>query len=403
MFGNVVKKLSLQFENAIYNMQEYIHRRVENTVKQYLTIFPAVVILGPRQCGKSTLIKMMSGNLPSFLYLDLQNPDDLNKLSEPMLFFEANREATICLDEIQQIPDLFSILRSVIDKNRYPGRFILLGSASRDLAQKTSETLAGRAGFIHLTPFTADELQDGYNLHRHWFRGGFPESFLAENDVNAAIWLDNFIRTFVERDIPQLGFQTPALQIRRFIMMCAHNQGQLLNSSKLGEALGVTHPTVRRYLDMMEQTFIMRSLPPYEANIKKRLVKSPKAFIRDTGILHKLLQLHDFNGLMGHPVVGASWEGFVIENIIGKFPDFEYFFYRTSSGNELDLLIQTPTQRIAVECKASTAPQLSKGNYDAMTDTQPDKVFVIAPITDRYYLNEKVIATGLPEFLDELI
>ena len=384
-------------------MQEYIHRRVENTVKQYLTIFPAVVILGPRQCGKSTLIKMMSGNLPSFLYLDLQNPDDLNKLSEPMLFFEANREATICLDEIQQIPDLFSILRSVIDKNRYPGRFILLGSASRDLAQKTSETLAGRAGFIHLTPFTADELQDGYNLHRHWFRGGFPESFLAENDVNAAIWLDNFIRTFVERDIPQLGFQTPALQIRRFIMMCAHNQGQLLNSSKLGEALGVTHPTVRRYLDMMEQTFIMRSLPPYEANIKKRLVKSPKAFIRDTGILHKLLQLHDFNGLMGHPVVGASWEGFVIENIIGKFPDFEYFFYRTSSGNELDLLIQTPTQRIAVECKASTAPQLSKGNYDAMTDTQPDKVFVIAPITDRYYLNEKVIATGLPEFLDELI
>ena len=383
-------------------MQKYIHRRIENTVKQYLTIFPAVVILGPRQCGKSTLMKMMSGDLPSFLYLDLQNPDDLNKLSEPMLFFEANRKATICLDEIQQTPDLFSILRSVIDKDRYPGRFILLGSASRDLAQKTSETLAGRAGFIHLSPFTADELQTDYNLHRHWFRGGFPESYLAENDANAGIWLDNFIRTFVERDIPQLGFQTPAMQIRRFMMMCAHNQGQLLNSSKLGEALGVTHPTVRRYLDMTEQTFIVRSLPPYEDNIKKRLVKSPKVFIRDTGILHKLLQLHDFNGLMGHPVVGASWEGFVIENIMGKFPDFEYFFYRTSTGNELDLVIQTSTRRIAVECKASTAPRISKGNWDAMADIQPDITFVIAPVTDRYYLNEKVIATGLPEFLDEL-
>jgi len=382
-------------------MQKYIQRRTENTVKQYLTVFPAIVILGPRQCGKSTLIKMMSGNLPSFLYLDLQNLDDLNKLSAPMMFFEANRKVTICLDEIQQTPDLFSILRSVIDKDRYPGRFILLGSASRDLVQKTSETLAGRAGFIHLAPFTADELHDNYNLHRHWFRGGFPESYLAESDLNAGIWLDNFIRTFVERDIPQLGFQTPAMQIRRFMMMCAHNQGQLLNSSKLGEALGVTHPTIRRYLDMMEQTFIMRSLPPFETNIKKRLVKSPKVFIRDSGILHKLLQIPDFNDLMGHPVLGASWEGFVIENIISRFPNYEFFFYRTSSGNEMDLVIQTPSKRIAVECKASTTPQLSKGNWEAIADVQPDEVFVIAPIADRYYLHEKVVAIGLLEFLNE--
>lgn len=383
-------------------MQKYIPRRIEITVKQYLTIFPAVVVLGPRQCGKSTLIKMMSGNLPSFLYLDLQNPDDLNKLSEPMLFFEANKKVTICLDEIQQTPDLFSVLRSVIDKDRCPGRFILLGSASMELIQKTSETLAGRVGFIDLTPFTADELQDGYDLHRHWFRGGFPESYLAENDVHGGIWLENFIRTFVERDIPQLGFQTPAMQIRRFMMMCAHNQGQLLNASKLGEALGVTHPTVRRYLDMTEQTFIMRSLPPFETNIKKRLVKSPRVYIRDSGILHRLLQIFDFNGLMGHPVLGASWEGFVIENMIGRFPNFEYFFYRTSSGNELDVIIQTPTKRIAVECKASTAPQLSKGNWEAMADVAPDEIFVIAPITGRYYLKEKVLAIGLQEFLDEL-
>ena len=383
-------------------MQKYISRSAESAVKQFLSIFPAVAILGARQCGKSTMIKMMSGNLSSFLYLDLQNPDDFNKLSEPMLFFEANRKSTICLDEIQQTPDLFSVLRSVIDKDRYPGRFILLGSASKELIQKTSETLAGRVGFINLTPFTADELQVDYNLHHHWFRGGFPESYLAENDVNAGFWLDNFIRTFVERDIPQLGFQTPALQIRRFMMMCAHNQGQLLNSSKLGEALGVTHPTVRRYLDMTEQTFIMRCLPPYESNVKKRLVKSPRVYIRDSGILHKLLQIPDFNGLMGHPVLGASWEGFVIENIISRFPDFEYFFYRTSSGNELDLVIQTPTKRIAVECKASTAPQLSKGNWEAISDVKPDETFVIAPISDRYYLKEKIVAINLLDFLNEM-
>lgn len=380
-------------------MQKYIPRRIENTVKQYLTVFPAVVILGPRQCGKSTLVKKMSDNLSSFLYLDLQNPGDLNKLSEPMLFFEANRQTVICLDEIQQTPDLFSVLRSVIDRDRYPGRFILLGSASRDLVQRTSETLAGRVGFIDLTPFTAEELQPDYDLYRHWFRGGFPESFLSENDANAGIWLDNFIRTFIERDIPQLGFQTPVMQIRRFMMMCAHNHGQLLNASKLGEALGVTHPTVRRYLDMTEQTFVMRSLPPYESNLKKRLVKSPKVYIRDSGILHQLLQISDFNGLMGHPVLGSSWEGFVIENIIAEFPGFEYFFYRTSSGNEIDLVIQTPTKRIAVECKASAAPQLSKGGWEAIADIKPDETFVIAPVPDKYPLRESVTVSSLLSFL----
>jgi len=401
--AHVIFIILLQIESMIYNMQKYINRRAEGIVGQYLKIFPAVVILGARQCGKSTLLRMMSAELPSFLYLDLQNPDDFNKLSEPTMFFEANENATICLDEIQLVPYLFSVLRSVIDKNRRSGRFILLGSASRDLVQKTSESLAGRAGFIDLSPFTIDELQnDSYDLYRHWFRGGFPESYLSENDANAQVWLDNFIRTFVERDIPQLGFQTPAMQIRRFLQMCAHNQGQLLNLSKLGASLSVTHPTIRHYLDMTEQTYVMRSLPPFEQNLKKRLVKAPKTYIRDSGILHKLLQIPDFNGLMGHPVFGASWEGFVIENLMAQFPDFEFFHYRSSSGNEIDFLIKTPKKLIAVECKASTAPQLTKDNRSALSDIRPDAAFVASPIKERYNLHENVVAINLLDLINEL-
>jgi predicted AAA+ superfamily ATPase len=383
-------------------MQKYVQRNAENIVEHYLTIFPAVVILGARQCGKSTLIKKMAEKKDSFLYLDLQNINDLNKLTEPALFFEANKEATICMDEIQLLPNLFSVLRSEIDRDRRNGRFILLGSASRDLIQKTSESLAGRVGFIELSPFSITELKNAnYQMNTHWFRGGFPESFLSVSDENAMIWLENFLRTFVERDIPQLGFQIPALQLRRFLMLCAHNHGQLLNASKFGEALNLTHPTTKRYADLFEQTFLMRSLKPYQQNIKKRLVKSPKLYIRDTGILHRLLQIPDFNGLMGNPIFGSSWEGFVIENIITEFSDFNYYFYRTSSGNEVDLVIETPSKRFAVECKASAAPQLTKGNWNAIEDLQPDKSFIIAPVSSTYPIKENVVVTNLLHFLSE--
>jgi uncharacterized protein len=268
----------VQIENHIFKMHEIIPRKIESFVLKNLSVFPAVALLGPRQCGKSTLARILSPGIPEFLYLDLQDPADFNKLSDPNLFFKSNENATICLDEIQWVPELFSVLRSVIDRNRKPGRFILLGSASRNLIRQTSESLAGRIGIIELSPFTWDELNylPEFELHKFWLRRGFSDSYLSNTDEDSKLWLQNFIRTFIERDIPQLGFKIPAMQMRRLLSMCAHNQGQLLNLSKLGESLSVTHPTVRHYIDLLEQTFLLRTLPPYTISVKKRLVKSPK-------------------------------------------------------------------------------------------------------------------------------
>ncbi len=385
-------------------MHELIARDIESFVNENLSVFPAVVILGPRQCGKSTLVKMLFHNSKAYLHLDLQSIDDLNKLREPMLFFQANQDVTICLDEIQLLPELFSVLRSVIDDNRRPGRFILLGSASQSLIQKTSETLAGRVGLIELTPFTVNEIeaQPGFDLNRFWLRGGYPDSYLAASDQGSVLWRENFIRTYVERDIPQLGFQIPALQLRRLLTMCAHNQGQLFNSSKLGESLGVTYQTVRRYIDLMEQTFIIRSLLPFEKNIRKRLVKSPKIYVRDSGLLHRLLQVDDFNSLIGNPVFGSSWEGFVIENIIASLRDCKFSFYRSATGDELDLIIERGSRVVAVECKASSAPQVAKGFWNAIDIVQPDKTYIIAPVSSSYSFKNDVEVCGLAEFLRQV-
>ena len=384
-------------------MHNLIHRQLEPIVLQHLRVFPAVAVLGPRQSGKSTLVKMLTEKITPFVYIDLQNYEDLNKLSDPNLFFEANRDAVICLDEIQLVPHLFSVLRSAIDKHRRNGRFILLGSASQALIQQSSETLAGRIGLLELSPFHVNEVcnEPAYSLQQYWLRGGFPESYLSQTDSDSMLWLENFIRTYIERDIPQLGFQIPALQLRRLLMMCAHNQGQLLNASKLGEALGLTHPTIRRYIDLLEQTYILRTLQPFEANVKKRLVKSPKVYVRDSGILHRLLLITDFNSLMGNPVFGASWEGLVIENIIVNMPGWTPYFYRTATGDEMDLVLLRGNQKIAVECKASTAPQLTKGWWDALADINPEKAFVIAPISgSAYLLNDQVTVASLTDGLN---
>ena len=382
-------------------MQDYIQRVLLHQLKKYLTVFPAVAILGPRQCGKSTLIKSLDQHFDGLLYLDMQKESDLNKLSEPEIFFASNADKIICLDKIQLVPKLFSVLRSAIDSNRINGKFILLGSASQELLQHTSESLAGRIGMLHLSPFLINELNylESFNLHKFWLRGGFPNSYLADNDENSAIWLENYVRTYIERDIPQLGFQIPALQLRRLLTMCAHNQGQQLNLSKLAESLGLTHPTIRRYIDLLEQTFIVRTIPPFEINIKKRLVKSPKVFVRDSGILHQLLAIPNFNSLLGNPVFGSSWEGMVIENIIVNMPSWDYFFYLTATGDEIDLLLKKGNQVIAIECKASDAPKVTKGFYRSLEVVKPNRTYIIAPTNDTYQLQENITVIGLENFL----
>jgi len=377
-------------------MQKYVKRRAEAKLNEYLKIFPAVAVLGPRQCGKSTMIKQLVQKSKNFIYLDLQSSSDLRKLQEAEFFFENNADKTVCIDEIQLMPHLFSVLRSAIDSHRKPERFILLGSASRALIQKTSESLAGRVGFIELSPFTKSEILNSEKENKLWLRGGFPDSYLAKSNKVAFIWLEQFLRTYIERDLQNFGINIPAIQIRRFLTMFAHNQAQVLNSSELAESLGLTHPTIRRYIDLLENSFVMRTLQPFENNIKKRLIKSPKVYIRDTGLLHNLLQIGSLNDLLSHPVFGFSWEGHVIENIISENPDFQFFFYRTSGGNEIDLVIETGNKRIAVECKASVSPQLSHGNYSAIEDIKANEVYIVAPVKAPYKLKENIIVSNLP-------
>ena len=382
-------------------MQTLIKRNAESTILNDLRTFPVVAILGPRQCGKSTLAKMLRKHIKNFLYLDLESPADLRKLDDPELFFDANKENTICLDEIQRKPDLFPVLKSFIDRYRKTSRVIILGSASGDLIRQSSESLAGRISFIELTPFVMTEVADlrNYALSFHWFRGGYPDSLLSPDDSTSNRWRENFIRTFIERDIPQLGVNIPALKLRRFLTMCAHNQGQLLNSSKLAGSLGVSYHTIRNYIDLLEQTFVVRTLKPYEPNIKKRIIKSPKVYIRDSGLLHSLLEIENFNELMGHPVFGASYEGFVLENILAELQNWRGLFYRTSSGNEIDLILTKGTKRVAVEIKASKAPNLSRGFWGALDDMRINDAWIIAPVEESYPIKQRVTVSGMDHFI----
>jgi predicted AAA+ superfamily ATPase len=380
----------------------YIHRKLEDDIQKYLQIFPVIAILGPRQCGKSTIIKQLFSNVQTGIYLDLQNQEDLNKLTDPRLFFKNNQEKVICLDEIQLVPELFGVLRSVIDENRINGKFILLGSASRDLIQKSSESLAGRIGFLNLTPFLINEINTT-ELNVFWNRGAYPNSLLVENDEFSTIWRENYIKTYVERDIPQLGFDIPALKLRRFLTMCAHNHGQTLNLSKMASSMDLTHPTIRKYIDIFEQTFVLRSLPPYELNVKKRMVKSPKIYVRDSGILHQLLRIKNMDNLFSHPIFGASWEGLVIEQLLSNL-NCQAYFYRTATGDEIDLVLELNNKVIAIECKASTSPQLTKGSYRALELINPDLTYIVAPIDSALYqIQEKIFVGSISSVLDKLL
>lgn len=370
-------------------MQSSLPRSLQAYVQHLLTFFPAVALLGPRQSGKTTLAKACASALGAegAVYLDLERGKEREKLKDPDVFFEAHASQMVVLDEIQNVPALFPELRGIIDENRRPGRFLILGSASPDLLRQSSETLAGRIAMVELSPLTFLEAQAAdIGLDARWMRGGFPGSLLATSDVEAMQWREAYIRLFLERDIPQLGFRVPAKTLERFWTMAAHLHAQPLNQSHLGQAMDVTHHTIRHYADILTQTFMVRLLQPYQANLGKRLVKTPKLYVRDSGILHALLRIPDREASFGHPSLGASWEGFVIEEILANIPDtVQASFYRTATGDELDLVLEYGLKRVAIECKASSAPNVTKGFWNSLADLKMDHALVVAPIQGEGY------------------
>jgi predicted AAA+ superfamily ATPase len=382
-----------------------IERRVKPILEGLLDRHPAVALLGPRQSGKTTLALEIAESRPS-VYLDLESHSDLAKLSEPELYLSAHEDKLVILDEVQRAPDLFKALRGLIDagrrRGRRAGRFLLLGSASIDLLQQSSESLAGRIAFAELTPFEALELQgDASIMNRHWLRGGFPESFLAANDAASLEWREAFIRTYLERDIPMLGPRVPAETLRRFWTMLAHDQGGLVNAARLAQGLGVSGQSVARYLDLLVDLLLVRRLAPWTSNLGKRMVKSPRVYVRDSGVVHALLGLKSLDDILGHPVSGASWEGYVIENLLSCLPPITRAgFYRTSSGAEIDLVLTLPKGRLwAIEIKRSLAPKPSKGFWFGCEDLGPDARFVIYPGTECYPLRDGLNAIGLLDLM----
>ena len=386
-------------------MQGYIKRnKLQKKLKELLKNYPAVAILGARQVGKSTLAKQfLSDKLRTkkAIYLDLPLPGDMHKLSDPSAFFEFNKNKLICLDEIQYKPDLFKILRGIIDKRKRNGQFLILGSASRDLIKQSSETLAGRIAFLDITPFCVSEVERK-SFHQHWLRGGYPLSFLAKNDSLSLEWRYNYIRTFLERDVPQLGFNIPAHTLKRFWKLLSHSQGQTLNSSKIGSILGKSAHTIKNYINILESAFILRTLKPYEANLKKRVIKSPKTYIRDTGLLHAHLNIETSDELFGHPVYGISYESYIIENICYNLPKWNPYFYLTHAGAKVDLVLEKARKIIAVEIKVHSLPKLSKGFWNAIEDIKADKTYIIAPVKESYPIQKNIMVVNVSNFLQSI-
>lgn len=386
-------------------MHGYVKRIIRTDIEKALNRSPVVAILGPRQCGKSTLAKKTLEEVAS-VYLDLQDRMDRTKLDEPELFFDRYRNKLICLDEIQRLPEFFSILRSEVDRDRRPGRFLILGSASRDLIKQSTESLAGRIAYIDLTPFLLSEIPSDVLWQDLWLRGGFPESTLANNDEDSFDWRIDFIRTFMERDIPALGFAIPIPVIERLWRLIAHYHGQAANFSKWGAAADLSVVTLKKYLSILEKTYMIRILPPAESNFKKRWVKAPKVYIRDTGILHGLLNIETYDNLLAHPVAGSSWESFVIENIIAENKKWSPSFMRTSNGAEVDLVLERGGQKRLFECKLSKAPKPSRGFYELVDNLKPEVACVIAPVEEPFEIKKNVFVcqpTDLESVLEGII
>ncbi|MFN2287346.1 MAG: ATP-binding protein [Chromatocurvus sp.] len=387
-----------------------LQRRVKRDVISALDRQAAVALIGPRQVGKTTLALDIAAARHA-LYLDLEDSTDRVKLSSPGLFLEQMADRLVVLDEIHRVPELFLSLRGLIDRGRRNGRrygrFLMLGSASIDLLRQSGESLAGRIEYVDMQPLDVTEVdEDEGALDRLWIRGGFPDSFLAGSDGNSLKLRNSFIRSYLERDVPQFGPRIPAQTLERLWTMLAHCQGTLLNASRLASGLSLTAPTVTRYIDLLSDLLLVRRLPPLHANIGKRLVKSPKVYVRDTGILHALLGIENYEELAGHPVVGPSWEGFVIENLLAVAPERTLAsFYRTAAGAEIDLVLDLPGRsgRWAVEIKRGLSVKPSRGFYLAREDIKPDRTFVVNAGSARYPLTEGVEAISLPEVAGMLL
>lgn len=366
-------------------------RIAQTQLHEHLSWSPAVAILGPRQVGKTTLARTLLTEHLHSVYLDLENPQDRARLGEGPLFLQAHAESLVILDEVQNAPEIFSVLRGEIDRVRRPGRFVLLGSASFELLRQ-SQSLAGRLSIVDMAPLLASEVgSDLDTVQTLWLRGGFPGSFTAPSEASAWAWRDAFIRHLLHTDLPALGLRVDPETLRRFWRMLAHLHGQLFNASAVANSLGVSAPTVTRWLDLMVGALLVRKLEPYHANLGKRLVKSPKVYVRDSGILHSLMGIATRDDLQSHPVMGASWEGFVIDQLCAQLPaGASVSFYRTAAGAELDVVVEAGSRKIGFEVKFSVAPKVTKGFWQSLEDIGVERAYVVAPVADGWPMAQNV-------------
>ena len=379
-----------------------ITRRIFTEITESLSFFQVVSIIGPRQVGKTTLAKqIMTESAKPTLYLDLELQSDLFKLNDAELFLSQHSEKLIVIDEVQNKKELYPLLRALVDRTREPGQFLLLGSASPELIRHSSESLAGRIAYHQLHPFDLTEIPDNVSQNDLWVKGGFPNMLFAKNDDLARRWMENFISTYLNRDLLQLGLNASPKIIRNLWTMMAHLNGQLFNATTLGNSLGISTPTVKRYIDFLEDAFLLKSLHPFSWNMPKRLVKTPKIYLTDTGILHHLSGVTDFNNLSGNPIVGSSWESFVINQILAlKKNQIDLYFYRTHHGAEVDLVFTKGLTVVATaEIKYSNSPQLTKGNFQAFDDLNAPMNYVITPSSDDYLFKERVRICSLKAFI----
>ena len=380
----------------------YLPRLFERDIVKAISNNPVTAVTGPRQCGKSTLAKHIINNIDrESVYLDLEQPSDLQKLDNAEWFFSTMKGKLICLDEIQRKPDLFPLIRSLTDEWQGNGHFLILGSASRNMIRQSSESLAGRITYKQLTPFLYREIKERHPLEEYLTKGGFPGSLLQKDEILSYEWREDFISTFLERDLLQWSwFSTETM--RRLWRMLAHINGQTVNYTMLSSSLGITSATVKNYIDLLASTFMVKLLPPYVSNLGKRIVKSPKIYLNDTGIVNTLLGIRNFVELSGHPALGVIWETLVFNNISGLFPKADLYFFRTSNGAELDIIMEYFGKKIAIECKTGTSPSLTKGNYNVIDYLKPDKTFVAGPVKTGWSVQKGIEVVNPVELIQQI-